>query len=312
MAADRPVAAPLLSVVVPVRNGAETIGPCLDALFTGQDGAPPFEVIVVDNGSTDGTAEIAARHPVTVVAEPEPGVSNARNRGTAESRGELLAFLDADCIVEPGWAAAIAEPFADPTVGCVAGELAHVHGESVAERQAVRKLGSWQRFAISSNPPFAVTANAAYRRTVLDRIGGFDPSLVRAQDVELGARFAREKAGRMVLAERAIARHRHHTTHLGFFRQQLGWAYGAGLVAAKHRALHGDRSPRPQIRHLGLNVKGLWLVGMARARGRARPEWVHDAWFDLLQQIGWFFGANAGMLRGAWIWRGGEAAGAER
>lgn len=290
-------------MVVPVRNGEASIGETLRALL-GQDHPDDLhEVIVVDNGSTDGTAAVIRAQPVSYIHEPTPGVSHARNRGIAESRGEVIAFLDGDCVPVPLWLSEIAEPFGDPKVGCVAGELGHGPVHTVAERQAVRMLGEWQRHAVSSKPPYAVTANAAYRREVLDAIGHFDPDLSRAQDVELGLRFHDRSALKLVFAEKALAHHRHRSSQLGFLRQQFGWAYGAGLVAAKRQSEGGESSPRPKLRYVGRNIQGLGLVGIARLRGRAQPEWLEDAWFNLLHQVSWYAGGNLGMSRGARIWR---------
>jgi GT2 family glycosyltransferase len=164
-------------------------------------------------------------------------------------------------------------------------------------------LGNWQRFAFTSDPAYPITANAAYRRDVLDRIGGFDPHLTRAQDVELGLRFKERSGLRLAYAERATARHRNRTTQLGFFRQQLGWAYGAGLVGAKFEAMGGEPVRPPRAREITRTARGLGIVLLARIRRRGERAWIEDAWFDLLRQIAWWVGARAGLRRGARIWR---------
>src|SRR5687768_1929723 len=99
-------AGPDVSVVVPVRDGADVLGACLDALAA-QHGVRA-EIVVVDNGSTDGTGAIARAHPAVtaVVTEVRPGSYAARNGGIAATRAEVLAFTDADCVPEPGWLAA--------------------------------------------------------------------------------------------------------------------------------------------------------------------------------------------------------------
>jgi glycosyltransferase involved in cell wall biosynthesis len=293
---------PYVSVVVPVRNGERSLDSCLGSLAA-QDYPPDrHEILVVDNGSTDRTPEIIDSYPVRHLHEPRRGVSHARNRGIEAARGEIVAFLDGDCTADPSWLRGIAEPFSDPEVGCVAGELRHIEPTTAAERQAKRLLGRWQQFAFSSNPPYAITANAAYRREVFDQIGRFDPRLPRAQDVEIGLRFHDRSPLRMEYGGEAIARHQHRPTQLGFFRQQLGWAYGAGLVGAKHRKLLGHRGA-PKLREVGNAIRGLWLVLAARARGRARPEHLEDAWFNLMRQIAWWTGGWAGIARGSLHWR---------
>jgi cellulose synthase/poly-beta-1,6-N-acetylglucosamine synthase-like glycosyltransferase len=291
-------------VVVPVRNGADTVGATIEALLGGDYPADRRELLIVDNDSGDATPQAIRSHSgVRYLYEPRRGVSNARNRGIAESGGEIVAFLDGDCIPEPGWLTALIAPFEDPQVGAVAGELRHVEPQTAAERQAVRILGNWQRFAVSSNPPYVVTANAAIRRPVLDRIGHFDPNLPRAQDVELGLRLHDHGGCRVAYAAGAVARHRHRSTQLGFFRQQLGWSYGAGLVGAKYRHVNGRRNPPPRLREVGLSARGLGTVLALQARGRGRREWTEDAWFGFLRQVAWYAGGRAGLARGERIWR---------
>jgi cellulose synthase/poly-beta-1,6-N-acetylglucosamine synthase-like glycosyltransferase len=297
-----PTDQPSVSVIVPVLDGASTIADALDAILATDYPPDRREVIAVDNGSTDATASLIRARAVRYLHEPRRGVSNARNRGIAESEGEILAFIDADCIVEPQWLSELVRPFEDPGVGAVGGHLAHSPASTPAERQAARLLGSWQQFAFNSNPAYPITANAAYRRDVIDRIGGFDPRMTRAQDVELGLRFQERSGLRLAYADRATARHRHRTTQLGFFRQQLGWAYGAGLVGAKFEALGGHPTKPPSAREITQTARGLGTVLIARARGRGHTEWVEDAWFDLLRQIAWWSGLRAGLVRGKSIW----------
>jgi glycosyltransferase involved in cell wall biosynthesis len=306
-----PAHTPFVSVVIPVRNGVALIGDCTDSVLAGDYPPERREILVVDNGSTDGTAAAIRSRPVTYLHEPRPGASNARNRGIAAARGEIIAFLDGDCIASPGWLTALTHPFADPDVGCVAGELGHAPASTAAERQATRMFGSWQRFGVSADPPYAITANAAYRRSVLDEIGHFDPRMTRAQDVELGLRFSELSPLRLAYAEEALARHRHHSTHRGFFRQQLGWSYGAGLVAAKHRALDGRPSAPPQLAAVAVALRGVALVLALRLRPRPpirfRRAYLEDAWFGFMRQAAWYLGARVGLWRGRRVFRG-EAA----
>ena len=297
-----PTSEPFVSVIVPVRDGEPTIEGCLDAILATDFPAERREILVVDNGSSDGSPALIQSRPVRYLREPKRGVSNARNRGIAESTGEILAFVDADCLVEPQWLTELVRPFEDPEVGSVAGDLQHVPAKTAAERQAARLLGNWQRFAFNSNPAYPITANAAYRRDVLERIGTFDPHMTRAQDVELGLRFQERSGRRLAYAETATARHRNRTTQRGFFRQQLGWAYGAGLVGAKFEAMGGDPVRPPRLREIGRTGRGLGIVLIARARRRGRSEWIEDAWYDLLRQVAWWAGARAGLRKGARIW----------
>jgi cellulose synthase/poly-beta-1,6-N-acetylglucosamine synthase-like glycosyltransferase len=296
-------------VIVPVRDGESTLASCLDSILATDYPGDRREILVVDNCSTDDTPTVIRSRPVRYLHEPKRGVSNARNRGIAESRGEILAFVDADCVVEPQWLTELVRPFEDAAVGSVAGDLKHAPPTTAAERQAVRLLGDWQQFAFSSDPAYPITANAAYRRDVLDQIGAFDPHLTRAQDVELGLRFQERSGLRLAYAERATARHRHRSTQRGFFRQQLGWAYGAGLVGVKYEAMGGEPVRWPGAREITDTARGLGIVIWAGIRRRGKRRWIEDAWFDLLRQIAWWIGVRAGLRRGSRIWGESEAVG---
>jgi cellulose synthase/poly-beta-1,6-N-acetylglucosamine synthase-like glycosyltransferase len=283
--------------VVPVRNGEAAIAECIEALLSQDYPAEQRQIVVVDNGSRDRTAEIARTYPVTCVSEPRRGVSNARNCGIRAASGELIALLDGDCIPEPGWLRELVAPFEDPEVGCVGGELVHGALTTAAERQSARILGNWQRHAISADPPYVVTANAALRRSALEGVNGFDPRMTRAQDVDLGLRLS-EHGVEIAYREGARAAHRHPSTQRAFLRQQLGWAYGAGLLEAKRRTAGHPRNDLPRFDPLVASARGLVLVARERLRGRARPEWLEEAWFNLLRALAWSLGGWAGLAAG--------------
>ena len=105
------------SIIIPVHNGASTLGRCLDALAAQIGVSVEREVIVVDDASTDGTAEVAQAHGVRVVTLPaQQGPAAARNAGAAAARGEVLLFIDADCEAVDDWCQQMLRPLADPQV----------------------------------------------------------------------------------------------------------------------------------------------------------------------------------------------------
>src|SRR5262249_49768880 len=120
------VTAMKLSVIVPAHNEEAYLAHCLQSVFRelwASDDKGPFEVIVVDNASTDRTTDVAARFAnVRVISEPRKGVTQARQRGLEEARGELLAYVDADTRMPPGWISKILDVFASSeAVVCVSG-----------------------------------------------------------------------------------------------------------------------------------------------------------------------------------------------
>lgn len=293
---------PDVAIIVPVRDGEDEVSPCLAAVEVAvQRFGGSAEVIVVDNGSRDGSAEVAAGFPVTVVCEERPGVSNARNRGIASSRAPIVCFLDVDCQVEPEWLTGMVEAFADPAVGCVGGGLGHGPIDTAAQRQAARILGRWQDFGVVSDPPYVVTANAGFRRWILEEIGGFDPRMVRAQDVEISLRYNRvaEREGlEMRYVPGALARHTHRPTWRGFYDQQKGWAYGAGLCAAKLEAQGGATATTAGLDSVLPQLEGFLAVCWMRIRRRGEARYLEEAWANLLRQYAWVTGGRKGVAEG--------------
>ena len=191
-----------VSVIVPARDAAATLGATLDALAA-QELDDELEVIVVDDGSGDATAAIAEAHPVaTVVRQARAGPAAARNAGVAASRGELLAFTDADCRPQPGWLAAGTEALT---------RLDLAQGRVVPDPAAAR--GPFDRtIAVDSENGLYETANLLIRREAFDQLGGFEDWLATdtgkslGEDVWLGWR-ARRAGMRTGFAPAAVVHH---------------------------------------------------------------------------------------------------------
>jgi hypothetical protein len=122
--------------------------------------------------------------------------------------------------------------------------------------------------------------------------------MTRAQDVELSLRFNQLSPLRVEYRPQAVAYHDHPSTQGGFFRQQLGWAYGAGLVEAKERAAGRPGNAGPRLSPFIPQLRGLAAVLRERARGNGRPEYLEDAWYTLVRQLAWWSGGWAGLISG--------------
>ena len=175
-------------MIIPVLDGADVLGGCLDALGAQID-APSFEVLVVDNGSSDETPVVARSHPVApcLLHESGRGPYAARNRGIEAARGRVLAFTDADCVPEHNWlrcGLSEIDAGADLVGGAV---VQHRRDEaSVWERYDRATYLDQGRFVAEES--FAATANLWVRKEVVDQIGGFRPELVASGDLEFGQR----------------------------------------------------------------------------------------------------------------------------
>jgi glycosyltransferase involved in cell wall biosynthesis len=223
-----------IRVVVPVRNGTATLTRCLDGLL-GQS-LRADEVIVVDNGSTDGTAELAAAHPLGahVIREDRPGSYAARNAGIAAAGlTDVLAFTDADCVPNGQWLSAAAEAIARGN-DLVAGRVTPIvsdepslwekfdAGHHVDQRKYVETLG------------FGATANLVVRGAVFKAVGTFDPSLRSGGDREF-CRRATEAGFLLGYAPDAVVGHRSRTSLRETW--QLHRRLGAGLHDLSKRGL---------------------------------------------------------------------------
>ncbi|HEX7880714.1 MAG TPA: glycosyltransferase [Candidatus Eisenbacteria bacterium] len=227
---------PFVSVVVPVLNGGKHLGELLRSLAALDWPADRLEILVVDNGSTDDTAEQARAAGVTLLSEPERGASRARNRGIREARGEIVAFTDADCLVTRRWIRGVTAPFQDPVVGGVGGRIETYRPTTLAERYAAR-IGHLDVERHLSHPtfPFAPTANAAFRRDVFEKIGGFDPDFPWGEPVDFGKRVVRDAGFRLAFAPTAVVLHRARASVAEFRRQQEGYGYSLALLCSKYR-----------------------------------------------------------------------------
>ena len=253
--------APAVTVVVPVRDGAHLLPGCLDALAA-QVGAPPFEVVVVDNGSTDGTGDVARAHPVVsrVVDAPTPGSYAARNAGIAAVHAPVLAFTDADCRPDPSWLRAGMDALAD----------ADVAGGDVRAAVSPRPT-TWERYDRAlyldqgravRDEGYAATANVFVRREVFDRVGLFDASLTSSGDLEWGQR-ATAAGARLVHAPSAVVEHLPRRTARETWR--LNRRLGAGWRALARRGQRPSAWREPALR-----VPLRWAAGRVLADGHGR------------------------------------------
>jgi glycosyltransferase involved in cell wall biosynthesis len=184
---------PLISVVIPAYNEERFLKKTLLSLQ--KQTYPNFEVIVVDNGSTDKTADIAKAHGARVISEPQKGVARARQTGFLASSGELIAMTDADTIVPPDWLKRITEHFSkDKKIIGLTG-VYYFYSGSIFSRLTVKILWSWfgqivwQIIALAGQRPFLTGSNCAVRKEVFLACGGFNTKLAALEDWDLGIRL---------------------------------------------------------------------------------------------------------------------------
>ncbi len=233
MNAEPSTAVPDVSVVVPVKNGAESL-PQLLAALEAQEGVGAFEVLVVDNGSTDDTAAIARAHPVVtdVVSQPVPGSYAARNAGLAVARAQVLAFTDVDCTPDSQWLRAGLAAFAATGADLIGGGIrARVSAQPTIWERYDRAVYLRQE-DIVRNAGWAVTANLFVRRTVFDAVGPFEAALLSGGDREFCLR-AGTAGFRIDYAPDAVITHEPRKSPGEIW--QLNRRIGAGFAAMRAR-----------------------------------------------------------------------------
>ncbi|MER7439954.1 bifunctional polysaccharide deacetylase/glycosyltransferase family 2 protein [Micromonospora avicenniae] len=241
----RPEVRAPVSVIVPAYNEAANIAATVRSLVASD--YPALEVIVVDDGSTDGTADIVERmrlRGVRVVRQANAGKPAALNTGIRVARAGLLVLVDGDTVFQADTVRRLVQGFADPTVGAISGNT------KVANRR--RLLGRWQHleYVIGFNldrrmydvlecMPTIPGAIGAFRREVLLSVGGV-PGDTLAEDTDLTMKVLR--AGwRVVYEEAAIAWTEAPSTLRQLWRQRYRWCYGTMQAMWKHR--HALREP---------------------------------------------------------------------
>ncbi len=264
----------MISIVIPVRNGAEIIGEQLVALAA-QEHAGEWEVVVADNGSTDSTRAVVeglrSRLPALQIvdASQRRGPAHARNTGAAAARGEIVAFVDADDRVEPGWLAAMDRAMADDSVGAAGGALIReIAGNPVgSENRALGDdLGQWSGFL-----PYAGSGNLAVRRSLFEELHGFDEDYLADEDVDFSWRL--QLAGhRLVFAPGAVLTYRERSDIRGLFRQYYRYAHEHPRLYRRFRSEGMSRHGPKQVLKSWVSLCLRFVPSMTTYENRRR--WV--------------------------------------
>ncbi|MFE1261583.1 polysaccharide deacetylase family protein [Streptomyces albogriseolus] len=257
-----PVTEPV-TVLVPAYNEAKCIENTVTSLMASDH---PIEVLVIDDGSTDGTARIveAMGLPnVRVIRQLNAGKPAALNRGLANARYGIVVMMDGDTVFEPSTVRELVQPFADPRVGAVAGNAKVGNKDSL--------IGAWQHieyvmgfnldrrmYDILRCMPTIPGAVGAFRKSALEPIGGMsDDTLAEDTDVTM----ALHRAGwRVVYAENARAWTEAPETVQQLWSQRYRWSYGTMQAIWKHRRALVDKGPSGRFGRVGLPFVSLFMI----------------------------------------------------
>ncbi|MEV7324502.1 glycosyltransferase [Streptomyces sp. NPDC093970] len=257
-----PVTEPV-SVLVPAYNEAKCIENTVRSLTASEH---PVEILVVDDGSTDGTARIVedlALPDVRVIRQTNAGKPAALNRGLAHARHDIVVMMDGDTVFEPATVGELVQPFGDPRVGAVAGNA------KVGNRDSL--IGAWQHieyvmgfnldrrmYDVLRCMPTIPGAVGAFRRTALERVGGMSDDTL-AEDTDITMAIHRD-GWRVVYAERARAWTEAPESVSQLWSQRYRWSYGTMQAIWKHRGALLDRGPSGRFGRVGLPLVSLFMV----------------------------------------------------
>lgn len=219
-----------ISVVVPFYNAGETIENCITALLGQKYPADDYEIIMVDNNSTDNASEIIKKHPrIKLLFEEKKGSYAARNRGVSESKGEIIAFTDSDCVPSPDWLVIISRAFQDPGVGVLQGRRLY-NTRSLGLLLLQEYESERAVFTFSGRLPglyYGYTNNMAVRREVFDRCGPFLEVLRGADSIFVNRVIDEYSPGIVRYAPEAVIRHSEITGLTDYQRKRF--LYGRSL-----------------------------------------------------------------------------------
>jgi GT2 family glycosyltransferase len=223
---------PPISVVVCSYNGERTIRDCFEGLLKLE--YPNFEVIVVDDGSSDATAAITREYGFRLISTENRGLSNARNTGLEAATGEIVAYLDDDAYPDPHWLTYLAATFLSTTHAGVGGPNIEPPGDGPIADCVANAPGNPAHVLISDQEAEHIPGcNMAFRKACLEAIGGFDAQFRTAgDDVDVCWRL-RQRGWTLGFSPAAMVWHHRRNSVRAYWRQQRGYGRAEGLLERK-------------------------------------------------------------------------------
>jgi O-antigen biosynthesis protein len=225
---------PMVSVVICAYNAERTMRPCLESLR--KLDYPNYEVVIVDDGSRDRTAEIAMDFPeFRLIRQPNKGLSVARNVGLHAARGEIVAYTDSDCVVDPHWLTLVTRAMVEGSLDGCGGPNYAPHEDGRVEACVAASPGAPCHVLVSHDrAEHLAGCNMAFTKAALEKIGGFDPQFTSAgDDVDicwrmLGAGF------KLGFCPAAFVWHFRRNTIQAYYGQQRGYGRAEAMLYARY------------------------------------------------------------------------------
>ena len=242
-----------VSIIIPTFNGAARIAKCLEAILNLRTNRE-VEIVVVDDGSTDATAEVVRSYSgVRLITQTNSGPAAARNRGALEARSRILIFTDDDCVPAPDWLEAMLEPFSDPDVVGAKGAYRTHQRSLVARFVQIEYEDRYRIMAAVKDIDFIDTYSAAFVRDRFLEMNGFDTSfpVACAEDIELSYRMS-ARGWKMRFAPAAVVYHTHPDSLWRYLKKKYKFAFWRVLAVRKNPSKGIKDSHTPQMMKLQL------------------------------------------------------------
>jgi glycosyltransferase involved in cell wall biosynthesis len=252
------------SIIIPTFNGASRIGYCLDSLVK-QTAGRNVEILVVDDGSTDNTANVIKGYSsVRLITQANAGPASARNRGALAAQGAILLFTDDDCVPMQDWLEAMLEPFKDPKVVGAKGVYRTRQRSLAARFVQIEYEDKYRMMAGLESIDFIDTYSAAFRRDRFLEMTGYDTSfpVACAEDIELSYRMS-ARGWKMMFVPVAIVYHTHPDTFTRYLKKKYKFAFWRVLAVRKNPSKGVKDSHTPQIMKLQLLFAPALLIAVA-------------------------------------------------
>lgn len=228
-----------VTLVIPGRNCAATIGACLDAVVPLRERGELTEIIFVDDGSTDGTAGVVADYDVTCIEGTGQGAGAARNLGWRAANTPLVWFVDSDCVPRSDALSILLPHLGNDEVSAVSGSYDNLHPKSAIACLIHEEIRERHR-RMPAEIDHVATFNVLYRRRLLDELGGFDERYLKAQDAELSFRALRHGA-HLRFEDASRVGHFHEQHLFAYLRVQRQQGYWRVFLHLTHRG-HAQRN----------------------------------------------------------------------
>ena len=261
----------LISIIIPAYNSEETVGKTIESLLKQNYPKKNYEIIIVDDGSTDRTIDIVKKFKnVRLIKQKHKGPAAARNLGVKHAKGDIVLFTDADCVPSKNWIKNMIKPFKNKKIVGVSGSYKTLNKDKLIARFAGYEIADrHESMKKEKNIDFIGTFSAGYRKNIFLKFCGFDESfpIASGEDPELS--FKISKAGlRMVFQPEAFVHHRHPETLQKFLKQKFWRAYWRLVLYKKHTDKIFRHSYTPKSFYVEISLLGitclLFILGLLK------------------------------------------------